>query len=677
MSTAVGKRTWAWWIFVLGVLLVLEGLGWATYQALRFERREREARAEGRWQETIRLALWRLETELAPVLAQEAARPYFHYRASYPLGRAYEEMWAPPKQDDPGVMALSPLVEPAGLYTNLHYQVDAAGVLTSPQAVGEGEYAAFTTKDFSPEVRMLGMHRLEALRGFWVSPEPAGLMMSDAHAGPAITQRDNDRPDSRDRDDAAASSEISAGPLPKPDAVQAVADAGDFAARQRAAQSVQNYAEGSQNRAKVERAETKSVAEKPGGAVDQTGSDALTSVRAQDADQREQSQRDKAAKIGVSVGWPIKSTAVEQGPFEARWLQSSAASGSNSMHVELVIERHVRVGEHEVIQGVWLDWPALEAHLRSVIEDLLPVASLRPRARVNEPSSQDRWLAAIPAVIEPGAMPVVKPDGWSATRTTLLATWFAVLAAIGAIGWVLRSSMELSDRRGRFVSAVTHELRTPLTTFQLYTDMLASGMVDPASRDSYLKTLQGESARLSRLVENVLVFSRLSEGARPGGATEPVGELGAMLACVEPILQARAQQSGMRVEIIGDPDGARVRCDEASLERLLFNLVENSAKYAEGASEARIEVRVGVEAGRGVARIDVRDFGPGVPRDERARVFEAFYRSARDSVDPKAGMGLGLALARGLARQLGGDVQLVDVAGPGACFRVTLRLAGV
>jgi signal transduction histidine kinase len=316
--------------------------------------------------------------------------------------------------------------------------------------------------------------------------------------------------------------------------------------------------------------------------VDQTGSDALTSVRAQDADQREQSQRDKAAKIGVSVGWPIKSTAVEQGPFEARWLQSSAASGSNSMHVELVIERHVRVGEHEVIQGVWLDWPALEAHLRSVIEDLLPVASLRPRARVNEPSSQDRWLAAIPAVIEPGAMPVVKPDGWSATRTTLLATWFAVLAAIGAIGWVLRSSMELSDRRGRFVSAVTHELRTPLTTFQLYTDMLASGMVDPASRDSYLKTLQGESARLSRLVENVLVFSRLSEGARPGGATEPVGELGAMLACVEPILQARAQQSGMRVEIIGDPDGARVRCDEASLERLLFNLVENSAKYAEG-----------------------------------------------------------------------------------------------
>jgi hypothetical protein len=234
VSTAVGKRTWAWWIFVLGVLLVLEGLGWATYQALRFERREREARAEGRWQETIRLALWRLETELAPVLAQEAARPYFHYRASYPLGRAYEEMWAPPKQDDPGVMALSPLVEPAGLYTNLHYQVDAAGVLTSPQAVGEGEYAAFTTKDFSPEVRMLGMHRLEALRGFWVSPEPAGLMMSDAHAGPAITQRDNDRPDSRDRDDAAASSEISAGPLPKPDAVQAVADAGDFAARQRA-----------------------------------------------------------------------------------------------------------------------------------------------------------------------------------------------------------------------------------------------------------------------------------------------------------------------------------------------------------------------------------------------------------------------------------------------------------
>src|SRR5690606_23556726 len=98
----------------------------------------------------------------------------------------------------------------------------------------------------------------------------------------------------------------------------------------------------------------------------------------------------------------------------------------------------------------------------------------------------------------------------------------AVLVAVGAIGLVLRASMDLSDRRGRFVSAVTHELRTPLTTFCLYTEMLADGVVArEEARREYLSTLKDESRRLARIVENVLAYARLGEG-RPKTRPAPI-----------------------------------------------------------------------------------------------------------------------------------------------------------
>jgi signal transduction histidine kinase len=671
VSGAAGKRRWAWWIFGLAVLLVLDGLGWATYQALRYERREREARAEGKWQETIRLALWRLETELAPVLAQEAARPYFQYRFSYPVGRAYEAMWAPAVGGDggvPEVRVLSPIIEPSGLYTKLHYQVEPGGVLTSPQAASEAELAGVNAGAVSPEVRMLGVHRLEALRGLWRPPlEPKAVGRGAVLDGVQASWRD-------DREAGAGQAAMeSAKSMALPSVAvaepEAVAPATDYQARQRAAQSAQSYADQTQNRG---RADSLEMADSP------------MSVPAPLATEPNMAAKPAAPIKPAKLEAEDSPAGIEQGPFEARWLISGRTmTDDDRVPDELVIERPVRVGGESVMQGVWLDWPSLERRLRGSIADLLPQATLRPRHEDHEWVPQDRWLAAIPAVIVPGEAPVLAPVRWSSLRTTLIVTWLAVLGAIGAIGWVLRSSMELSDRRGRFVSAVTHELRTPLTTFQLYTDMLASGMVtEPASREAYLKTLQQESSRLSRLVENVLVYSRLSEGRSiAGGGIKPEGELWAMLERVRPMLEARAQAAGMQLEVIGTPEPVRVRCDEASLERLLFNLVDNAAKYAEGSADPRIEVRVAAAkdagAGAGVGRrvwIDVRDFGAGVPEEERARIFEPFYQSMRSDEHPKAGLGLGLALARGLARDLGGEVEMMPSDGVGARFRVWLVL---
>src|SRR5258705_488807 len=169
-------------------------------------------------------------------------------------------------------------------------------------------------------------------------------------------------------------------------------------------------------------------------------------------------------------------------------------------------------------------------------------------------------LAGIPAVLLPGPRPHVSAgQAVSPISATLYFAWGGVLAALVAVALVLRAIVELGERRGRFVSAVTHELRTPLTTFCLYSQMLADGMVreEPAKRD-YLITLKRESQRLARIVENVLGYARLSEG-RAAVQTEDI-DAGDLLNRIVPGLGRRATDAGMQVIVESDlPPGGQVR----------------------------------------------------------------------------------------------------------------------
>ena len=107
------SRRWVTWlIFTVCALAVLEGLGWVTWKALRLERAEREARAQADFQELIRLALWRMDSEVTPILAREAARPYFHYQPFYAAGRAYTRMLQEIQPDE--VRVPSPLLDATG-----------------------------------------------------------------------------------------------------------------------------------------------------------------------------------------------------------------------------------------------------------------------------------------------------------------------------------------------------------------------------------------------------------------------------------------------------------------------------------------------------------------------------------------------------------------------------------
>ena len=215
---------------------------------------------------------------------------------------------------------------------------------------------------------------------------------------------------------------------------------------------------------------------------------------------------------------------------------------------------------------------------------------------------------------------------------------------------------------------MTHELRTPLTTFRLYSDMLEQDAVKPEKRGTYLRVLSREADRLSHLVENVLAFSRIERGnARSNLRESGVAEV--LEACRERC-EARLATAGLTLAIQAPP-GLRLRADLAAVEHILFNLVDNAAKYAARGEPPLVEITARA-AGCGV-EIAVADHGPGIARDERRRVFKPFHKSAREAAESQPGVGLGLALSRRLARAQGGDLTIAE-AGLGTCF--VLRLPG-
>lgn len=324
-----------------------------------------------------------------------------------------------------------------------------------------------------------------------------------------------------------------------------------------------------------------------------------------------------------------------------------------------------------LVQGVWMDSTKVRDRLLGEIRDLLPGATLTPLTAVNgisPPSVEDPLaLVSFPFRLERNEHIQGETAPFGAP---LMIGWIAVLCALGAVAVMVRGIMRLSERRASFVSAVTHELRTPLTTFQLYSDMLQSGAVKEEKRGEYFRTLHREAGRLSHLVENVLAFSGIEKGsARAAPAILSAGDL------VRPMLERfveRLNEAG--VKLACDPSSPEwltlVQADRAAVEHVLFNLIDNAAKYATGSEE----VSITAESDRDRLSILVRDHGPGIPPSERKRIFRAFHKSAAAAAESRPGVGLGLALSRRLARAGGGELELKDTR-EGSCFALALLLA--
>ncbi|WP_052573295.1 HAMP domain-containing sensor histidine kinase [Haloferula sp. BvORR071] len=322
------------------------------------------------------------------------------------------------------------------------------------------------------------------------------------------------------------------------------------------------------------------------------------------------------------------------------------------------------------IQGAWIDETAMKGLLLGEISDLLPGSILVNSTEAD--ADQGNALASFPWKLKLAQAVEIVPPLPDTIRYPLIAGWCAAVVAILAAWLLVIGLLRLSERRASFVSAVTHELRTPLTTFQLYSDMLASGAVKEEKRGEYFRTLRREAERLSHLVENVLAFSRIE---RRCGISAPTTRIaGEMVAPMVERFRGRLQEAGMDLSI--DPEDKSwetpVKADPAAVEHVLFNLIDNAAKYA-----ARGIVRLDAENnGRGL-KIRVSDEGPGIPPKERGRIFHAFHKSAAAAAESRPGVGLGLALSRRLARSGGGNLEFVAGEKGGSSFVLTLPSCGL
>lgn len=665
-----GRRL-PWLIFTVCALLVIDGMGWVTWQMLRLERREHVAQQNAVRQEAVRLALWRMDGLLSPIIAAEAGRPYFHYRPFYPAERAYSRMW---EAVEPGeVLVASPLLAGPGEFLRLHFESTPNGWLTSPQAPAEDmrERAASVSLSL-PDMLVVERSLVELTAILRGAPMAGEVDAGRADSFDRSTQRGvNDRLLSRaqqelqdyalEERDKPAPDELYLSMLGvEESAVESDADErsrAEFQARQLSAMNAQTLSDPDIR------------ARKAGKRLDESAV-AGVPMPAAEVGKRVVALADVASSTPVAQ-------AVQTGRFAPVW-RSNPVTGEP----ELLFVRAVTVQGQESTQGFWTDWPALRGALLGSIGDLLPDAELVPLAQQrsgmhNTAVSAEaapfagQLLAGIPAVLAAGAPGSTAIAGLTPTRTVLLVAWLAVLTAVVAVWLVLRASLALSERRGRFVSAVTHELRTPLTTFCLYSQMLADGMVpEGAKQQEYLGTLKRESERLATIVENVLAFARV--GGRQVGVTAQAVD--GLLEASVPSLRENAEQAGMEFEV--DVEGVaqvHVAADRSSLERILGNLVDNACKYAREAEDRRIVLRVRA-VGDGV-EFRVRDFGPGISKRERRRVFSPFARARVNAADGSSGLGLGLALARGVARSLGGELRLGKPTGAGAEF--VLWLPGV
>lgn len=228
----------------------------------------------------------------------------------------------------------------------------------------------------------------------------------------------------------------------------------------------------------------------------------------------------------------------------------------------------------------------------------------------------------------------------------------------------MAADLAAADRQRReLIANVSHELRTPITALNAVLENLVDGVSEPDP--TTLKTALAQTERLGRLVSELLDISSIEAGAMPLDREEiGVATLFAEVVAEGEVLAA-ALGRGIRFHSEVRPADATVYADRARLQQVLLNLLENAARHGPAGGQVCIRAHT---AGSELV-IDVEDDGPGIPPDERARVFDRFTRGGRAD---GGGTGLGLAIARWVVDLHRGTIAVAD---PGSRIRVTLPAA--
>jgi signal transduction histidine kinase len=608
--------------------LVTGGLAWVTSAALGLEQ-------EQAVNSKLRIALYRMDSLVSPVIAREDSRPYSHYSAIYAPSSALDSKTG--AACSPGtVLEPSPLLN-AELpdWILLHFQTDDESGWESPQVLSKGLIATLNrTKVKLPSAVIIeGRAHFLAYLARRFPHKTLTALLEPRHDQPG-SQENTLLPAQGVWNYNRAQGNNEAAALP----VQPANPSSEFSKR-------------ADNQAQVkQQVKAPAEGEEAGVVIGNThrnGEDWFSGTKTRPT-------RGEQVSVALDSMVPL-------------WLTSE------DQQQTLLVARLVRIGPKEVCQGIVLDWHRLQSLLAEKVNDLFPhgrVISVREEI----PPHPENTMSALPIELDPGPPEAAAGvHGWTPLRIGLTLAWLAALLALFAVGLGGWSLLDLSERRIRFVSTVTHELRTPLTTLRLYLDMLAGGIIkDEKQKSEYLHTLNSETDRLNRLVGNVLDFSRL-ENQRPRLEKTEV-ELGDLLEQVRSAWQSRCQDAGKELIVENTLQQALLISTDVKLVlQILGNLIDNACKYSRSAADRRIWLRARSK-GRDPLVLEVEDRGPGVASQERRSIFRPFRRG-READVTAGGVGLGLALAQRWAQLLGGQLTLQSSPNnPGACFRLALAV---
>jgi len=348
----------------------------------------------------------------------------------------------------------------------------------------------------------------------------------------------------------------------------------------------------------------------------------------------------------------------------------------------------------QLVFGAQLSLPRAIEALRPLVQtdptlhDEICVALLDENARpmaLSEPGFQANWKRPFVSSEIGEALPhwevavyLLNPakitQAAQTTRLTLGLLIALLVTAIGVGGWLIVSDLNrqltLARQKTDFVSNVSHELKTPLTSIRMFAELLAEGRVhEPEKQRSYLNIITAETARLTRLINNVLDFSRMERGEKDYHFAPC--DLVALARETADVFRPHLEVAGFCFQTELPDSPITIRADKDAVAQVIVNLLSNAEKYTNGKKEIELQLRRHLEPVSWV-ELTVLDRGPGVPRESQERIFEKFYRANDSLTNNVQGSGLGLTLARQIARAHGGDVVYAPREGGGSCF--TLRL---
>ena len=228
------------------------------------------------------------------------------------------------------------------------------------------------------------------------------------------------------------------------------------------------------------------------------------------------------------------------------------------------------------------------------------------------------------------------------------------------------------EMQREFVANVSHELRTPLTNIRSYAETLTerAGNISPETEKKFLGVILGESDRMTHIVQDLLTLSRLDSGRSELKLAR--FSFGAAVQDLYNAVYMEARRHNHRLELRLEEELPEIVADRERVLQVMMNIVSNSIKYTPDGGH------ITISAGRRADRVwmVVDDDGIGIPKEDRARIFERFYRVDKARSRQSGGTGLGLSIAKELVDRHQGTLTLEDKEGPGLAVRLELRIGG-